>query len=229
MFNFLTYIFLFAQYSTSLILPLVVSHVLLTLPLSFFHDRLKNAFLLLVHSSQGLGMLYSGKQCRFKPHVHLRTNQWLQPPRSLSEQLSFEDWQIFPPKHPSFEGSSPVSTYLRDSGIYSCVSLGRRGEDHGRESALGFSVAPSLHGPKTSLLSLEAWVSTQRGLLSSEQCQHFVCPPLLRFSLHIFLLPLEISFSLCFEFSCKLSWCCKHLGVLSKTRSLGIFIHSLIK
>lgn len=35
MFNFLTYIFLFAQYSTSLILPLVVSHVLLPLPLSF--------------------------------------------------------------------------------------------------------------------------------------------------------------------------------------------------
>ena len=185
-----------AQYSTSLILPLVLSNVLLTLPLSFFPDCLKNAFLLLVHSSQGLGMLYSGEQCRFKPHIHLRTNQWLQPPKSLSEQLSFEDWQIFPPNHPSSEGASPISTYLHNSGIHSWVSLGRRGEKHGCEWALGFSVAPSLHVPKTSLLSLEVWVSIEHGLLSSKQYQHFVCLPLLQFSLHIFFLPLEISFSL---------------------------------
>ena len=74
------------------------------------------------------------------------------------------------------------------------MSLGRRGEKRGCESALGFSVVPSLHGPRTSLLSLEVWVSIEHGLLSSKQYQHFVGLPLLQFSLHIFFLPLEISF-----------------------------------
>lgn len=206
-----------------------MSNELLTLPLSFFPDCPKDAFLLLVHSSQGLGMLYSGEQCRFNVDLFIWEQISNYSPQGAS-QSSFllKTGRFF---HPTFlplrvlQLSIHLPAHL---GYTVWVSLGRRGEKRGCESALGFSVAPSLHGPKTSLLSLEVWVSIEHGLCP--QSNTSILLACLCFGLvFIFFLPLEISFWLCFEFSCKLSWCCKHLGVLSENRNLGIFIHSLIK